>query len=162
MKSTFFVIVFSLFFHYCYSQRAVSNQSDNCHPDPITYSDTLTQRVAVDSMMNLLIGEWELIEVARGWSKNFKPSVFSKIIFSKTGYTEYWEDEVIVSSCYVDIVLRLGYFRYKIRQLQGKKFIRLTPKSLGNLVLCERRLIISNSKGDGESLMFKRLPVPKK
>lgn len=159
MRNIFLIVLFLLFSHHGYSQSASINASDLCDPEPLAAFDTLTRRIAIDSIKNLLIGEWELIEIQRGWSKNSKPYVVSKITFNKKGYTEYWENGMVVSICYTDIFWRAGYFWYKFRNLQGKKFIYLNAKNLGRLVICENKLGINNSQGDGEALLFRRLLI---
>lgn len=131
---------------------------------PLTYiapKDSLLLQASVDSIAHLMVGRWELLEIAGGWGPNHPPARVTELVLNQQRQGEIYENGIQSARFDLFLTRQLNTIRFKINE-PGKPYFnfRFSQRSTGGLIyVCDQKLFISDGRGDGMAYTFRRIPT---
>ena len=133
---------------------------------PIANSDSVKQRVALDSISPLLVGRWKLIREASGWSSPKTPNWLAELLIDQQGQCVVLIDGNWVSSFRLTLSMKWGRVLFASSEHKGAHFLGFTnpdprrparKRRLGRIDRCGSYLFVSDNAADGRSHTYERV-----
>lgn len=154
-----------MFCSYSHGQADTSINNSTWKPCPwlsyIPVKDSVDKQRSIDSIAILMVGRWELIEIASGWGHYYKPIKKTELILTQNGEGTVYENSDLVSKIKLNLKDRKSSILFDYDE-EGQSTFKLghsvkSHKKYGTLQVCEEKLFLGSGMADGIRYAFRRI-----